>query len=99
MEKEREGHVREDGLTVGTVFQEGQCERGQKWEDWSAREAGHPGAGPGLLKSPSCISRAVGICECGFKPLRNRIRFSVVKRSFWPQVLNRMESKGKADVT
>ena len=30
MEKEREGHVREDDLMVGTILQEGQCEQGQK---------------------------------------------------------------------
>lgn len=57
----------------------------------------------GLLKSLSCIPRAVGSSECVFKPLRNRIRFSVVKRSFWPKVLNRMEggkrSKGKEELT
>lgn len=32
MEKEREGHVIEDGLMVGIILQEGQCEQGQKQE-------------------------------------------------------------------
>ena len=74
--------IREDGLTMGILVQEGRREQGQRlgrtglqWK-LGAREQGL-----GLLKRLSCIPRAVGSSESVFKPLRSRIRFSVVKRS------------------
>lgn len=50
-------------------------------------ELGASGAGSGLLEESVVSQEQWEESEYVFKLLRNRIRFSVVKRSFWPQVL------------